>query len=41
MLVYLTKNNDFYIGEVLSDLTNYENESELLSKCKKVYLKEI
>lgn len=39
MLVYLTKNNDFYIGEVLSDLTNYENESELLSKCKKVYLK--
>lgn len=39
MLVYINKDNEFYIGDVLSEVSNYENEQELLSKCKKVYLK--
>jgi D-alanine-D-alanine ligase len=39
MLVYLDKNNNFYIGDSLETLSNYLKINDLLKKCRKVTLK--
>mgnify|MGYP003442691323 CR=1 FL=1 len=36
--VYITKNNEFYTGEMLKDIENYKNLPALLKECQRVLL---